>query len=396
MPEFSLSSSTTPLKKTHFSSLLLSDLYLFCSFILSHPLYFFYFIFFSPYLFKLLSFLSPLFFTTFLLLSVFLTFSPNLLHDALTQSNLSLMLGTYQAVADKLRPQIHENGNEEEEEEDKVHQFEELDVYKIVFDTSEFDLENSFSQYPPEVEIKEEISISIPIPTTNAAAEEKKSNLEVNSVVISIECEKEEIGRQKGEKEVKVISEEHYSKRGSKGHNKVIEEESEYLPRANSERTPQSPWSYDNGEDFYSPKAVEKSPSMRSNGSFGSMRKEKEWRRTLACKLFEERHNATADGNEGMDMLWETYETDAMKLQGKSKSKRGKKGNIEFYNDEDEEEEEDEDEEENNGQLCCLQALKFSAGKMNLGMGKPNLLKISKAFKGIGWLHHVSKKKACH
>ncbi|THG18902.1 hypothetical protein TEA_022349 [Camellia sinensis var. sinensis] len=30
-------------------------------------------------------------------------------------------------------------------------------------------------------------------------------------------------------------------------------------------------------------------------------------------------------------------------------------------------------------------------GTLNLGMGRPNLVKISKAIKGIGWLHHVTK-----
>ncbi|PQQ04964.1 uncharacterized protein Pyn_39228 [Prunus yedoensis var. nudiflora] len=93
-------------------------------------------------------------------------------------------------------------------------------------------------------------------------------------------------------------------------------------------------------------------------GSFGSMRKEKEWRRTLACKLFEERHHNVEGGGEGMDMLWETYdETESIKaMKGKSKSKKGMNGKVE--EDDDGEEEEDFD-----GQLCCLQALKFSQGR---------------------------------
>ena len=106
----------------------------------------------------------------------------------------------------------------------------------------------------------------------------------------------------------------------------------------------------------------------------------------MACKLFEERHNA--DGSEGMDMLWETYETESNnKVLKKSNTKKGKKkGEVE--NSEEDEEEEEEDME---AKLCCLQALKFSTGKMNLGMGRPNLLKFSKALKGIGWLHNVGK-----
>ncbi|ESW12665.1 hypothetical protein PHAVU_008G132000 [Phaseolus vulgaris] len=143
--------------------------------------------------------------------------------------------------------------------------------------------------------------------------------------------------------------------------------------------SPESNW-------VYSGKGIGSSQALGSNhGSFGSMRVEKEWRRTLACKLFEERHNA--DGSEGMDMLWETYETESNKVLQKSNTKKGKKGEIEKSEDEEEEEEEEDME----GKLCCLQALKFSTGKMNLGMGRPNLLKFSKALKGFGWFNHVGK-----
>ncbi|BAT84302.1 hypothetical protein LR48_Vigan03g122700 [Vigna angularis] len=148
--------------------------------------------------------------------------------------------------------------------------------------------------------------------------------------------------------------------------------------------SPESNW-------VYSGKGIGNGEAFGSNhGGFGSMRVEKEWRRTLACKLFEERHNA--DGSEGMDMLWETYETESNKVLQKSKTKKGKKGEVEKNEDEEEEEEDME------GKLCCLQALKFSTGKMNLGMGRPNLLKFSKAIKGIGWLHHVGKhgRKSSH
>ncbi|XP_019432234.1 PREDICTED: uncharacterized protein LOC109339276 isoform X2 [Lupinus angustifolius] len=138
----------------------------------------------------------------------------------------------------------------------------------------------------------------------------------------------------------------------------------------------------------YSGRVTNQSLCSSNLGSFGSMRVEKEWRRTLACKLFEERHNNGDGSDGGMDMLWETYETESNKVLKKSNTKKGKKGEIEYYEDDEEEEEEEEFEE---GKLCCLQALKFSAGKMNLGMRRPNLLKFSKALKGIGWLHHVGK-----
>lgn len=133
---------------------------------------------------------------------------------------------------------------------------------------------------------------------------------------------------------------------------------------------------------------AESSRALMAVNSYGSMRREeKEWKRTLACKLFEERHNV--DGGEGMDSLWEAYEIDSTKQKSetnnnkKMKMKTKTKKFIEKY----EEEEEDEVE----GPLCCLQALKLSTGKMNLGVGIPNLVKISKAIKGIGWLHSVSK-----
>ncbi|GJR99907.1 hypothetical protein Tco_0316416 [Tanacetum coccineum] len=67
---------------------------------------------------------------------------------------------------------------------------------------------------------------------------------------------------------------------------------------------------------------------------------EKEWKRTLACKLFEKRCSLEG-GGEGMDSLWEAFEED-----------------------------------DNTN--------KISRRKMNLGKGKPNLVKISKALKGFG------------
>ncbi|KAL3531086.1 hypothetical protein ACH5RR_010408 [Cinchona calisaya] len=144
-------------------------------------------------------------------------------------------------------------------------------------------------------------------------------------------------------------------------------------------------------------KAVEKQDNGHYNlGSYGSMRKEKDWKRTLACKLFEERNNED-DLGEGMDLLWETYEMESSKSKskGKANSKSKKKSNNKkkYHEEIEYKGHDDEEEDESDGQLCCLQALKFSAGKMNLGMGKPNLVKISKAIKGIGWLHNLSSRR---
>lgn len=96
-----------------------------------------------------------------------------------------------------------------------------------------------------------------------------------------------------------------------------------------------------------------------------SMRKEKEWKRTLACKLLEDRHNA--DGGEGMDLLWEAYEIDSNKHKEKdidytkmtmNNNKKMKNKSFSYEGDDD----------INVGKLCCLQTLKLSAGKMSLGM----------------------------
>lgn len=120
---------------------------------------------------------------------------------------------------------------------------------------------------------------------------------------------------------------------------------------------------------------------------FGSMRKEKEWRRTLACKLYEERQSM--ESSEGMDLLWEVYEVDSGKAKEINKGKKEKmvkKKDVDMY------EEEGEEEEEMNSQLCCLQALRFSTGRMNVGLGKLNSMRITKAFKGMGIFARREKK----
>ncbi|CAA3031814.1 Hypothetical predicted protein [Olea europaea subsp. europaea] len=102
----------------------------------------------------------------------------------------------------------------------------------------------------------------------------------------------------------------------------------------------------------------------------GSVKKAKEWKRTLACKLFEERHHV--DGGDGMDSLWETYEVEVEPIC-KTKTKKKKKSKIESYKGSGEE-------------------IDWQYGKMNMSMARHKLVRISKAIKGIGWLHYVSKK----
>ncbi|KAK6940501.1 hypothetical protein RJ641_030032 [Dillenia turbinata] len=386
--------------KTRLSSLL-SDFMFFCSFVLSHPLYFSYFIFFSPYLLKLLSFLSPLFITTTLLLLSLLTISPTLFHDKSSQSDSGFFITTYSTLLDALWSKIENNVED-------FDQFEDSEVYKIVFDTSIVYKVGENPEEIPESEVKC-IDLASVCEASVCKAVEEKGEVEVTGMEVKFSerrklLESENSTTKVEEKLVEelVVTKSHKAQGlssmnvGSKAmENEKINETHERLRgvgESNFER-------FENGEmgDFKRlgsyrrsvGDSVESCESFASSlGSYGSMRREKEWKRTLACKLYEERNNV--EGSEGMDLLWEKYEMDSSKLNNvKSKGRKSKKSEVEYYKEEDED---DDDEEEGaNGQLCCLQALKFSTRKMNIGMGKPNLMKISKALKGFGFLHHVKK-----
>ncbi|KAG6517068.1 hypothetical protein ZIOFF_020447 [Zingiber officinale] len=128
---------------------------------------------------------------------------------------------------------------------------------------------------------------------------------------------------------------------------------------------------------------------------YGSVRNEREWKRTLACKLYEERmtqklckEREVAEGEEDMDLLWEAYEANAD--PNAAKTSRKKKVKKEKERDAVKQEEE---EEPSAVQLCCLDAFRLSAGKMNLGMGKRNLAKLSKVFKGMKKLTRSGSKE---
>ena len=136
--------------------------------------------------------------------------------------------------------------------------------------------------------------------------------------------------------------------------------------------------------------------------------KDKEWKRTLACKLYEEcmqlrlcRDRAVVEGSDNMDMLWEAYEVGSGSSKGRagkrsgSKAKGGSGNKAEEVVDEGEEEGEEDDEEEEGSvrQLCCLQALKFSTRKMNFGGGKPSLSKISKVLRRMTALSRMGSRR---
>ncbi|XP_028765285.1 DNA ligase 1 [Neltuma alba] len=433
MPHFSFSKEKT----SDFSSLVFH----FCFSIFSHPLYFSYFVFFSPYILKLISFLSPLFITTTLLLLALFTVSPNyFVLDANddSDSKLGFLLSNFQ----NLVLWLQSKSNQKDEE---VGYLEEFEAYLVMFQASIFQaLEAKPEENSPQC-------LDADLVDNNVSVAEVKS---LESLFQESE-EFEDFGHEKEEKgsgEMKVLEslfreEEKGSQVSDSEQGKSEEETNEKMGQISEFKVRESYTKLDGeGEKKVQESMLEKeeneetkgkiiglrsgfkvmSKSQRlleaslgspennwvyseSNylGSFGSMRKEKEWRRTLACKLFEERHNnSSIRGNningsesEGMDSLWETYETQSNKAKRSNKKKTmttleksntKKSTESKYYDPEDEDDEEDEEEEEEGEgiKLCCLQALKFSAGKMNLGMGKPNLMKISKAFKGIGWLHH--------
>ncbi|RYQ79648.1 hypothetical protein Ahy_Scaffold2g107599 isoform A [Arachis hypogaea] len=401
---------------------LFSNMFNLCFSVFSHPLYFSYFLFFSPYLFRLLSFLSPLFITTTLLLLVaLLTFTPNLLvqekvgGSEISESRWNFLHSVFQTHVAWLLSKADDNKDEE------IGCLAEFEAYLVMFQASIFEVfdpkpvedgSEEVSEAPHDVcscegrqvfgSIMEERVVN-----TEGNKVEKTDTVEATLLVAEIKtleilfqqnselvedasCQKEKKEEKEVDTETNKVeeSERRWSLRnGSKVSDSVDSDHGAALLKVKKsqqlEATPGSPES----NWGYSERVIGNNINNFNNlGSFGSMRVEKEWRRTLACKLFEERHNA--NGSDGMDMLWETYETESNKVVlQKSNTKKTKKADIECRVEEDDDEHEDEME----GKLCCLQALKFSAGKINLGMGRPNFVKFSKALKGIGWFHHVGK-----
>ncbi|XP_055811757.1 uncharacterized protein LOC129881654 [Solanum dulcamara] len=348
------------------SRLLISELTLLCYFILSHPLYLSYFVFFFPYLVKILSFLSPLFITTSLLLFALVnnTISPASFISSPHSDNVSSILLSFKNALLEADGKI-----------DELDRFEDFEVYKIVFQENPVEL---FDYTSPEGSEKQVVDSSVQEKDTATAT----VDLENSGVAV------EELLKEVDEFESKTWTDNVETKKiealGTKVEKVVEKQQEEEMIMGNGSK-----------EADKVKKAHSWSNLDQNLGSYGSMRKEKEWTRTLACKLYEERHNASS--GEGMDLLWETYEIDSGKSKVKrdNTTKKKKKGESKSksYKKDEEVEEEEEDMKE---QLCCLQALKFSAGKINLGMGRPNLVKISKAIRGFGWLHHDTKKNKVH
>ncbi|XP_030472754.2 uncharacterized protein LOC115690533 [Syzygium oleosum] len=446
MTEFSMSSTA---KNAPLSRVLLSCLVLFSSFFLSYPVLFSYFIFLSPYLLKLVTFLSPLLITTFLILLALLSLSPGLEGslEVTSESKVGFVSKLCSRVLEKLR-------SNSADEDEGIELSKDLEVYKIFFEeASTWDSGKSQDEVSDQLKPRgdcgseeseapvdkfliygdnvvkgqseasatifeeEPVEICQPESKVEDKLEElffrEKAEWESEGAVFKVEEKEVKLPdsepKKVGEEEEEQKEDDPLFKGGSKAVSNKLSDlkvrdnhggECFSRTRQNSRRLGGSLRLFDdNGggeQSYYSPDKLYEShyenTGLQHLGSFGSMRREKEWKRTLACKLFEERHNA--EGGEGMDLLWEAYENDTTTKQVKNSAKKGKRGGrVEGHvkGDYQVKEEEEEEEEDMDEQFCCLQALKFSAGKMNLGMGRPNLVRISKAFRGIGWLHHVGK-----
>ncbi|KAL7116211.1 hypothetical protein ACP275_04G229000 [Erythranthe tilingii] len=445
--------------KRHFCSILISGITLSFSFVLSHPLYFSYFVFFSPYILKLVHFLSPLLITISLLLLAFVSegffsacaFMKHCPNEGLQGSD---DLGMYEILfVPSLIMEVGENPVEfleEKPEEDpplveikedlsiasKIENF--AVVNKVVINPAD---SNGGAGLMEERRLKNFLKILDEFEKMASGVEERKKKV-VEPPTICAKADKAVVGKfllrngsEADESKLGAADKDVVNNGGKDHHKSMVEDDvkckkmaSFVEERKKDEPPPIGVEVFDklpvrNGSDAKESEVSVKSFANCNNGgkddkktmvkahsqrissdanlgNYGSMRKEKEWKRTLACKLFEERHNV--DGGEGMDSLWEAYEINssngsaAKKTNGNKNLKKNENKSLKKKKSEIAIEEEDEDDEEeegiHNGQLCCLQALNLSTKKMNLGIGRPNLVKISKAIKGIGWLHHVSKK----
>lgn len=143
-----------------------------------------------------------------------------------------------------------------------------------------------------------------------------------------------------------------------------------------------------------------RTPSQGSQreGSFRVV--DREWKRTLACKLYEDRITTKlreerkvpvpvkeGEGEEEeMDLIWEAIEVNSNKNDGNKRNTKNK-GKKEEEREEDSVYEEGEEDDGPVRQLCCLQAFRVSTRKMNLGVGRPNLIKLSKVLKKMSVFH---------
>ncbi|KAG9155394.1 hypothetical protein Leryth_017924 [Lithospermum erythrorhizon] len=416
--------------KNKFFNLVLNALITLSSILHAYPLYILYLLFFTPCILKILSFLSPLFITTSLLIiSLFTAISPGFVKDTLFGTHSSNVKANYLLSAyDAVSKILQHNTNDEEED---FHSLEALEMYKIVFNTSIIDERGNHvdvsEEYPQEkilqtvessvVKILEDDEQECSVKTEEVLKVD--TNLEqgssiddtqlknIKSVIKKFEGflkKQEESVFKACNEEIKTVQIEINQNRtfGEKNAEQLVEvvqydnSRRHSISKSKNSQSMRQCTTTNNNKTETNIELTSNDDVFRQTGRdlgrYGSMRKEREWRSTLACKLFEEKHNSSnIEGIEGMDSLWEKYDElepmnpNTKKETKKMESSKSKKGKYEYGQDD---EEEDDD---FGGHLCCLHAFKLSTSKMNLGVGRRNLAKISKAVKGFGWMHKTSK-----
>ncbi|KAI0492655.1 hypothetical protein KFK09_026931 [Dendrobium nobile] len=329
-------------------TLLLHDLLSLCFFLIFHPLILAYLLLLSPYLLKLLFFLYPLLFSTFLLILALLTVTFHL-HDSPAASP-EFPVTTCSAVLNFLRAELVAD-------EAKCGLMEQ--ICSIVFVDSQlcsYQMEpNDDCSSGNQINQPESFSQNCNLLEDAKHKEDRADNLSENT-------------------EEKNCSDHKHLKEEESNTKTILQSRKEHSRRP--------------------------SEILQRDGS---MRKDKEWKRTLACKLFEERmtyklceERKVVEGAEEMDLLWEAYEIDAGKSEKLNRKEKDTKKAVQAKVKEEKEEDDDDAEEGISGQLCCLQALKLSAGKMNLGVGRPSLVKISMALKGMAVFHRAGRRNKNH
>ncbi|GAA0177909.1 hypothetical protein LIER_29765 [Lithospermum erythrorhizon] len=391
--------------KPKFISLLCSVFIFLYPFLFSYPFLIIYLVFSLPYILKILCFFSPVFVVSFFLFTAFLLILTNKTSVQCSKNELGFVPNDSHDVVDKNLPRI-------DKEDGEFYPLEALEFYNTVFEifmideTDNNNVDNS--EELPEEKILQAVESSIlGISQNNEECRRSKDE--------TFSCSLKEDSFDDGHLEIPkcVVKEKRFEE--------FLKEvdEVEYMEVDKSfDKQKQEPEKKVNMDCMKVDKSFEKQKleleivksepikrrhsrrrSAKTNIDFTEARggrfsrKEKEWKKTLACKLFEEKHSNNIEGSEGMDLLWETYE---------EKSSMGNSRNaMNYENDGQErkniitgyfEDEEDDDEEEIDVHVSCLHAFKFSGGKMNMGVGGRNLVRISKVIKGIRWLRSVTKK----
>lgn len=355
MPELCTSDTTIVLLPL-LLLLLLDDLLSFCAFLSRHPLHLTYLVLSLPYLLRLLSFLSPLLFSTSLLLLALPTFFPCL--NGLFPCPPHSLGQTCAAV---------------------------VNIFKQDLETADATIgvleEYSIMVFMPSLHLQESYQDALGTSLQGGRGDERiqPSKPSVDDSEAEQRPTESCLDNSKSGNVAKVHAA-HLGAAEDPGQRKLlraltdVKAEETLLTRSASVRRQRS--------RSAASEMLQRDVSMRS--------REKEWKRTLACKLYEERmtfqlceDKKATEGDEDMDLLWEAYEVNAAKLKNcKSKKEKAQKSELGVA-EECDADDDDEEEEDAPVQFCCLQALKLSTGKMNLGFRKPNLMKLSKVLKGM-------------